>query len=143
VLLWNTFIAAAFVAMPAAFTAMTPVLLMSALLLASGFFRSLQFTSVNALSYADIASERMSRATTISAVGQQISQSVGISTGALVLEVVTGFGAEPITASAFPPAFLVVAALSILSVVPFLFMGNEDGQEMSGHGRRREVSRTA
>ena len=54
VLVLNALIAGAFVAMPATFTPATPVGLMTGLLLIGGFFRSLQFTSVNALSFADV-----------------------------------------------------------------------------------------
>ena len=49
--------------------------LMTALLLIGGFFRSLQFTSINALSFADVPPERMSRATTLTSVAQQLSLS--------------------------------------------------------------------
>ena len=79
-------IAGGFVALPAAFTPATPIPLITALLLVGGFFRSLQFTSINALSYADVPPERMSRATTLTSVAQQLSLSVGISVGAIALE---------------------------------------------------------
>ena len=77
---------AAFVAMPAAFTPATPIGLMTGLLLIGGFFRSLQFTSVNALAFADMPPARMSRATTLTSVAQQLSLSLGISVGAVTLE---------------------------------------------------------
>src|SRR6185295_15469960 len=71
VLLWNTVISAGFVSLPGLFTPTTPVTLMTVLLLIGGFFRSLQFSSINALSYADITPMRMSRATTLISVAQQ------------------------------------------------------------------------
>ena len=86
VLVVNALIAGAFVALPAAFTPATPILLITVLLLVGGFFRSLQFTSVNALHFADVPRERMSRATTLTSVAQQLSLSVGISIGAIALE---------------------------------------------------------
>ena len=58
VLVVNALIAGAFVALPAAFTPATPILLITVLLLVGGFFRSLQFTSVNALAFADVPRER-------------------------------------------------------------------------------------
>ena len=42
-------------------------------LLAGGFFRSLQFTALNALCYADVPQESMSNATSFAAVGQQLA----------------------------------------------------------------------
>ncbi len=71
---------------PALFTPATPIALMTGLLLIGGFFRSLQFTSINALTYADVPPQRMSSATTLTSVAQQISLSVGVSLGAVVLE---------------------------------------------------------
>ena len=63
----------------------TPHLLILAVLLIGGFFRSLQFTSINTLGYADIDRQRMSRATSFSSMAQQLSLSVGVGTGALLL----------------------------------------------------------
>ena len=59
-------------------------LVMLAILAIGGFFRSLEFTSLNTISYADIEQARMSRATTLVSVGQQLSISVGVAVGALV-----------------------------------------------------------
>ena len=56
-----------------------------ATLLVGGFFRSLQFTSLNTLAYADIAEPAMSHATTLSSVAQQLSLTFGVGLGALLL----------------------------------------------------------
>ncbi len=130
ILVANAIIAGAFVAMPAAFTPATPTTLLTGLLLISGFFRSLQFTSVNALAYADVPNARMSRATTLTSVAQQLSISVGISIGAIVLEIATRGGA--ITAGSFAPAFLIVGALAMTSAIPFYLLSRDAGDEMSG-----------
>jgi EmrB/QacA subfamily drug resistance transporter len=130
ILVVNAVIAGASVAMPALFTPATPVTLITGLLLVSGFFRSLQFTSVNALTFADVPNARMSRATTLISVMQQLSLSVGISVGAIVLELATGGG--EITAAAFAPAFVVVGLLAMSSAIPFLWLARDAGDEMSG-----------
>ncbi len=75
VLIVNTIVAAGFIALPAIFTPSTPVSVMVTLLLIGGFFRSLQFTATNALSFADVTQTEMSQATTISSVAQQLSVS--------------------------------------------------------------------
>ena len=139
VLVANTFIAAAFVALPSLFTVETPVALMTGLLLIGGFFRSLQFNSINALSYADISPLRMSRATTLTSVAQQISLSVGVSVGAVVLETTTRFTGGTITASDFFVPFIVVGTISLASLIPFGRLAQDAGQEMSGHRRDRAV----
>ena len=134
VLIWNTIIAGGFVALPAIFTPQTPIALMVGLLLVGGFFRSLQFTSVNALSYADVPPEKMSGATTLASVSQQLSLSVGISVGAIVLEATTHWTDGRIEASSFAPAFLVIGVLTLLSIFPFLRLPRDAGDEMSGRG---------
>jgi EmrB/QacA subfamily drug resistance transporter len=136
VLVWNTLIAACFTALPAAFTHSTPVLLMTGLLLVGGFFRSLQFTALNALSYADITSLKMSRATTLSSVAQQLSLSIGVSVGGVALEITTGlFSGGAITAADFRLPFLLVGLISLASLLPFRRLGEDAGSEMSGRQR--------
>ena len=124
---------AVFVALPALFTPSTPVSLMIGLLLVGGFFRSLQFTATNALSFADVTREQMSQATTISSVAQQLSVSAGITVGAIVLQVTTNLSGGEINATVFWPAFLVIGFTTLVSVVPFLRLEQDAGQEMSGH----------
>ena len=137
VLLWNTVLAAFFVALPAAFAPTTPTLLMTGLLLIGGFFRSLQFTSINALAFADVPPERMSRATTLTSVVQQLALSVGISVGAISLELAARTTGDIITYASFWPAFLVVGVIALLSLVPFAKLAGDAGDEMSG---RRKIA---
>jgi len=63
---------------------------MMSLLLIGGFVRSLEFTSLNAIVFAEIEPERMSRAVSFSSAAQQLSLSVGIAAGAGALQ---GFAA--------------------------------------------------
>ncbi len=133
VLVINAVIAGGFVMMPATFTPLTPIWLMTGLLLVAGFFRSLQFTSVNALAFADVPHARMSRATTLTSVAQQLSLSIGISIGAIVVELTATASGSTINASSFWPAFLIVGVLTMLSAIPFTFLAGDAGHEMSGH----------
>jgi MFS family permease len=136
-LIGNALLASVFIMTPALFTQVTPVQAMMAALLVGGFFRSLQFTAINALAYADIDQARMSRATGFTSVAQQLSVSLGVSIGALVLESVRHVrGDAMILASDFPTAFMVVAGISMMSVVFFLRLPPGAGDEMSGHRAR-------
>lgn len=136
-LIGNSIVASIFVAVPAFFTEVTPVQAMMAALLVGGFFRSLQFTAINALAYADIDQDRMSRATSFTSVAQQLSISLGVSIGAFVLEGVRlARGDASILTEDFPTAFFVVAGISLMSVVFFLRLPPSAGEEMSGHRRR-------
>ena len=132
VLTWNALIAAAMLAACAIFTRSTPVPAMIAILLAGGFFRSLQFTSVNVIAFAEVEPARMSRATSLVAVAQQLSQSVGVAVGALVLETMLRLtGKTVLTAADFPPAFLLVALISASSVLLFARLPADAGAEMA------------
>lgn len=128
----NTFITSAFVAMPAAFVLGFPVWLMTALLLVSGFFRSLQFTSINALAFADVPLRRMSQATTLTSVAQQLSLSLGISIGAITLQLVTNATGGVITATTFWPAFVLVALIAASAIIPLSRLSDDAGHELSG-----------
>ena len=96
---------------------------MTGLLLVGGFFRSLQFTSVNALAFADVPNDRMSRATTLTSVAQQLSLSIGVSVGAMALELTVEATGGDIGPTSFVPAFLVVGSLTVLSAIPFALLG--------------------
>jgi len=132
ILVANAIISAGFLAACAAFTQATPAAVMVGLLVVGGFFRSLQFTSINTIAYADIETARVSRATSLVSVGQQLSLSAGVAVGALVVELTIGLhGGAPLAAADFPPAFLVVAAISALSVLIFTQLPADAGAELA------------
>jgi MFS family permease len=132
ILLVNSCLGAIFIAVPALFTPATPVALMFALILAGGFFRSLQFTSVSALSFADVPQEKMSRATTMTSVLQQLSLSLGVSIGAMVVEFTIHTRGTELSADVFWPAFTIVSVLAMLSVIPLSRLDPDAGHELSG-----------
>lgn len=68
------------------FEATTPRAVILAVLLVGGCMRSLQFTSLNAISYADASQREMSQATSIASVCQQLSVSLGVTVGAYALQ---------------------------------------------------------
>jgi EmrB/QacA subfamily drug resistance transporter len=132
ILVFNTLISSAFLAACAAFTVYTPVAVMLAVLLIGGFFRSLQFTSINTIAYAEVEPARVSKATALMAVGQQLSMSSGVAIGALAVETtVTLRGQAAIQASDFPPAFLVVALISACAALVFMRLAPDAGAEMA------------
>ena len=78
----NALVSAALVAACATFTPGVSFAWIVGVLIVSGFFRSLEFTSLNTIAYADVDNRRMSRATSLVAVAQQVSISVGVAIGA-------------------------------------------------------------
>jgi len=138
VLVGNAVISAAFLFGYSLFRPATPHLVIFLALLAGGFFRSLQMTSINTLSYADVPPAMLSRATSLTSMAQQLSQTVGVATGALFLQLVLALrGGAALTAPDFYPAFVGVAIISLLSVPFFLRMAPDAGAEVSG----RQVAR--
>ena len=142
VLIFNALIAAVFSALPALFTAATPQLLIAALFLTGGLSRSLQFTSVNTVTYADIPPERLSRATSFAAVGQELSGAVGVSVAALGLEMLTRIDGAEVTAVAhFAPVFIVIAVISALSTLFYVRLPDDAGASLLNvPGVRRKIA---
>jgi len=132
VLVVNAVISAVFLAACAWFSVSTPFVLMFAILLVGGFFRSLQFTSTNVLAYAQVDEQRMSRATALTAVGQQLSLSAGVALGGATVELTVWNRAEAtITAADFPPAFLLIALISAVSAFIFARLPPDAGAELA------------
>jgi EmrB/QacA subfamily drug resistance transporter len=137
VLVVNALVSSIFIAATALFTSVTPHAVILAVLLVGGFFKSLQFTSINSLAYADIEPRAMSRATSFASVAQQLSMSAGVAVGALVLEFERhGRPHAAVVPEDFTTAFIVVAAVSALSALIFLRLPRTAGASLSAPARR-------
>lgn len=142
VLIFNALIAAAFATLPALFTAATPPLLIASIFFVGGLSRSLQFTSINTVAYADVPPEQLSRATSFASVGQELSGAVGVSIAALGLEVMMRIDGGTATATThFPPVFLLIAFVSALSALMFATLEPNAGASLLGKpgARRKEA----
>jgi EmrB/QacA subfamily drug resistance transporter len=107
-----------------------------AVLAISGFFRSLQFTSLNSLAYADIDQAGMSRASTTSAMVQQLVQSIGVALAATLLHLTMDLrGETQLTAEAITPVFAVLGVLTFVSLAWFARLPANAGAEMTGRAR--------
>ncbi len=116
-----------------------PVWAIVAVLALAGFTRSLQFTALNTLAFADIPQSAMSGASTVQAMVQQIAFAFGIALGAVILSLSAAVrGSATVSAVDFQIAFLVSTLMTAASM-PWLFgLAHDDGAEISGHaaGRR-------
>ena len=129
----NALIAAGTIIGYGAFSATTPIAMMLALLLFGGFFRSLQFTSLNALSYADIDKRDMGAASGLANVAQQMALSTGVTLGAAALEAMAfAAGRSDVVAGDFRVAFLAVGLISASSFWLILRLPKDAGDEVSG-----------
>ncbi|HEY0300055.1 MAG TPA: MFS transporter, partial [Rhizomicrobium sp.] len=133
ILMSNAIISSLFLSVCYFFNAGTPAAIMFGVLLVGGFFRSLQFTSINTIAYAEVEHSRVSRATALVSVGQQLSLSAGVAVGALAVDLTAQLhGHADLRAEDFQAAFLIVAAISALSFFIFARLSPDAGAELSG-----------
>lgn len=132
VLIGSAVLSGVFLAANGLFRADTPHAIILAVLLVGGFIRSLQFTSVNIIAFADIPRAEMSQATSLSSMAQQLSLSVGVGVGAFILHLTAGGEAQP-SAEAFMPAFFAIGAIAMLAALVYKRLPTDAGREFSGH----------
>ncbi len=132
-LVWNAVLCAAMLALCGAFRPSWPVAAIYAVLLVSGFFRSLQFTAYSTLAYAEIPRARMSGATSLFSTVQYLCQVVGIATGAALLEFGTRLHGHAVPGfDDFTLAFCAVALVSLLAAPLSARMPRTAGDEIAG-----------
>jgi predicted MFS family arabinose efflux permease len=112
-----------------------PLWLIALLLLAGGFFRSLEFTALMAIAWADIPPSLASAGTSLFGLVQQVSFSAGIAYGALLLNLAAAsHGVHPVASAIdFRYAFLGIGGLAALNVLAFVSLPQRAGAEVSGH----------
>jgi EmrB/QacA subfamily drug resistance transporter len=129
----NAVVSSVFLAACGLFTVTTPLLLILIILVVGGFFRSLQFTAINTVAYAEVEPAQMSRATTLVSVNQQLAISAGVAVGAACVESTMLLRhMTELSADDFGPAFLVVSVISAASAWFFWQMPDDAGHEISG-----------
>jgi len=117
----------------ALFTSTTPHLVITLVLLCGGFLRSLQFTSLSAITYAQIEPRDAGSATGLASVGQQVSVSFGVAVGAMAVEVSEWARGHAVPeTSDFAAAFVVVGLMSMCSALLMLRLPADAGDEISG-----------
>ena len=138
VLIANSVVSSLFLVGYGFFAPSTPRSAIFIALLVGGFFRSLQFTCVNTIAYADVTPALMSRATSLASMAQQLSVSFGVGIAALLLHLtMMARGETQLQAGDFPFAFFAIAVMSLSSVLLFIPLTPEAGAEVSGHHRRK------
>jgi EmrB/QacA subfamily drug resistance transporter len=132
-LMINALISAALVAAYATFQPGVSFAWIIGMLIVGGFFRSLEFTSLNTIAYAEVDHRRVSRATSLVAVAQQVSISVGVAIGALAVDLTLwARGQSAITSAAdFQPAFIAVALIAACAFFAFVRMPADAGAELA------------
>jgi len=140
-LIFNGLISAAFMMVCALFRPTTAHFIIALALFSGGFFRSLQFTCINALGYADIPNSLMSNASSLSSMGQQLTISVGVAIAALALRIgMTMHHSTVLSAHDITPAFILTGGLGLIGALSFISLPHHAGAELAGRrGRARAM----
>jgi EmrB/QacA subfamily drug resistance transporter len=137
VLIVNGLICAATYMIYAVFRVDTPHWIIMATLAIGGFFRSLQFTSLNGMAYADLEQDQMSRGTTTASMAQQFMQSVSIGLAATLLHfLMISRGETHLTGATVAPAFAIFGAGTLISLFWFARLPRNAGDEMNNRGAK-------
>ena len=144
VLLVNAVFASATVAGIGLFSANTAHWLIFSVLLLGGCVRTLQFTALNAITYAEIPDHRVSAATSLFATVQQLSLGVGVTVGAFALQASNFLQGHPkIVAGDFWPAFFVLGLGAASSAYSASTLSPNAGAEMAGRRPKPELETVA
>jgi len=138
VLLGNGVISAGAVAACALIGDATPASVIFLILLIGGFFRSLQFTSLTTLAYADIHTSRTSAATSFSSMMQQVNNGMGVALSAVLLHLLQSLHGEALSEVSAGDIRIVFVLMSLVALSGCIFyprLSPDAGAEVSGHRR--------
>jgi EmrB/QacA subfamily drug resistance transporter len=144
VLTWIGLLSTLLMASVAAFRPSWPLPVIYGLLLALGFFQSLQFMAYNTIAYADVPRPKMSAATSFYTTFQQLSLTLGIAVSAASLGMSAAWrGHMGPLLDDFSTAFLVVTVIAIFAPLLSRTLDPTAGDELSGHSvpARRQDAR--
>ena len=136
VLITNGTLAALSIVAYSFLTASMPRVLMVAVLFLGGLCRSMQFTSLTTLAFADIPAEKMTRANTFLSTVQQMSMGMGVGVGAVALHAAAlmhGRAVTALTVADFHLAFFMVGAIALAAIVDCFKLEPDAGAIVSGH----------
>jgi len=116
------------------FSPAVPFAIIYGVLFLTGFVRSLMFTGINALVFAEVETEKTAAATAIAAVAQQISIALGVAIAGMLVEASMAWRGTGPALPDFQTAFMLMAAISVIGILPILAIHARTGAAMSGHG---------
>ncbi len=117
----------------------TPVWVIAIVLFWGGVCRSMQFTALATLAFADISKARMSGANTLSSVAQQLTMGMGIAAGAMTLRFAGMLhpGDNGVSVMDFHVAFFIIAATALVALPEAWRLPEDAGASVSGHIGKR------
>ena len=132
-LIWNGVLSGIMLMLCALFRPAWPAAAIYLVLLVGGFLRSLQFTAYNTLAYGDVPRPQMSAATSLYTAGQQLAATIGVTVGALSLEIARTMSHHTTPEkSDFSVAFVVVGLMTLIAAPIAYFMPISAGDDLTG-----------
>jgi MFS family permease len=111
-----------------------------------GVARSMQFSTLATLAYADIAQPQMSAASTLWSAAAQMTVGLGIAFGAVSLRVAAHLNGEMtghmFTLDDFRLAFLFAGVLTLVSVIGYMGLARNAGQSVGGGTRGENTAKS-
>jgi EmrB/QacA subfamily drug resistance transporter len=116
----------------------TPVWLIAAVLFVGGLTRSMQFSALNTIAFADVPQQRMAAANTLFSTAFQVALGLGVALGASGVRL-GHWSAQQLGIAHWPAidyrlAFLLVALVSLLGLVDALRLSPQAGEQVSKPG---------
>ena len=111
----------------------TPLPILLAVLFLGGLTRSMQFTVLTTLTFVDVPPGRMSGASSLASVAQQMANGMGVAVGAAILHLLALRHGGPPVLTDFHIAFIAVALLMLAGLPSFIRLPATAGAEVSGH----------
>jgi hypothetical protein len=134
-LIWNAVVTGVYLAGCGLFRVSTPYAVIVLVLLVGGFSRSVQFTAVQSLGYAEMSSALVSRATSFSAMAQQLAQCFGVGLVALVVHLsLIWHGRGAIMSQDVGLGYFAIGLAALASAIIFYLLPAHAGAELSERG---------
>lgn len=116
-------------------TPQTPVWLIMLILYLGGVFRSIQFTAVSTLAFADVPSAQMSYANTLFSTATQLAVGLGITLGAIGIRIGEKLGSvlgiTDVPGISFRLAFVAIALICLVGMFDTLRLTKDAGSAVS------------
>lgn len=140
VLGWNGLANVVFLLCYAMLSPNTPLGWILGVLFVGGLARSLHFTALNTLAFADVPPAKLRAANTLFSTAFQLSLGVGVAVGALALRVGSwakdGLGVADVPAVDFRLAFVLIALLSLIALYDVRPLPADAGDEIARKAKK-------
>ncbi len=130
-LIGNGLLNAALIGACALFTAGMPLWLIGLILFLGGMARSMQFTALNSIAFADIPERGMTSANTLFSTAFQLAMGLGVALGAIAWRIGERIAPAADPADPFRLAFVLIALVSLIGVADSALLSTGAGDHVA------------